>query len=478
VPNTFGAGVSLFGTSNVAANASPSFSKPSFGSAAKSPTSESAPAAPSSSFGGSSRTTGGSSFSTFANAAAGGSDFLTQSKEGTSDGSNKFSISGLGDPKNYKLFQGPPKSDSKSKQKDKEDNGDVADNESDNEAESFVPDAHYEPVIPLPALVEAKTGEEDEEVIFSARCKLYRFDKDIKENKERGLGDIKILRHPQTGKYRCVMRREKVLKLCANFAFVKDMKIAQKNNLPVYYWACKDFSEDTVNGSDEIFTARFKLDEVANDFSKKFLEASEKSGQAGESSSGSAQQEPRQNLAAKRQYAHPQAIASAGSASETVNKDEGNEYVEERGGYSDEDENASDEYQDEDDDEIILDATCDITLEEGYVSPLKASNAGNPAPVKCKLFISFVQNDRYRVWYEDLAEGDELFAHYIYKQTIFSQPSETVIEYQAAHANSGVNKRIKLRFDTADDASEVYDTLLEGLQLADENDVDQETETA
>lgn len=29
-------------------------------------------------------------------------------------------------------------------------------------------------------------------MLFISRCKLYRFDRDTKENKERGLGDIKV----------------------------------------------------------------------------------------------------------------------------------------------------------------------------------------------------------------------------------------------------------------------------------------------
>ena len=48
--------------------------------------------------------------------------------------------------------------------------------------------------------IEVKTGEEDEDVIYSHRAKLYRFTDS--EWKERGLGDVKILRHKQTNKLR------------------------------------------------------------------------------------------------------------------------------------------------------------------------------------------------------------------------------------------------------------------------------------
>ena len=46
------------------------------------------------------------------------------------------------------------------------------------------------------------SGEEDEEVLIEDRCKLYRFIEGFsgKEWKERGLGQIKILKHKVSGK--------------------------------------------------------------------------------------------------------------------------------------------------------------------------------------------------------------------------------------------------------------------------------------
>ena len=65
-------------------------------------------------------------------------------------------------------------------------------------------------MFPLPDLIDVKTGEEDETVLFKERCKLYRYVTEINEWKERGTGEIKILKNPQTNTQRVVMRREQV----------------------------------------------------------------------------------------------------------------------------------------------------------------------------------------------------------------------------------------------------------------------------
>ena len=84
---------------------------------------------------------------------------------------------------------------------------------------------HFEPIIPLPDKIDLKTGEEDEEVMFSHRAELYRFVTDDKQWKERGVGNIKLLRNRQSGKMRILMRRDQVLKICANHQITIDMKL-------------------------------------------------------------------------------------------------------------------------------------------------------------------------------------------------------------------------------------------------------------
>jgi hypothetical protein len=48
------------------------------------------------------------------------------------------------------------------------------------------------------------------------RAKLFRFNKDEAEWKERGTGEVRLLKHKVTGKTRVLMRRDKTLKVCAN----------------------------------------------------------------------------------------------------------------------------------------------------------------------------------------------------------------------------------------------------------------------
>jgi len=52
-----------------------------------------------------------------------------------------------------------------------------------------------------------KTGEEDEEIIFSHRAKLYGFESSTKEWREKGVGDIKILHQREKNTYRILWRR-------------------------------------------------------------------------------------------------------------------------------------------------------------------------------------------------------------------------------------------------------------------------------
>jgi Ran-binding protein 1 len=57
-------------------------------------------------------------------------------------------------------------------------------------------------------------------VYFRRRAKLFRYiigqHDTSPEWKERGIGDVKILKNRAKHSYRLVMRREKTLKVCAN----------------------------------------------------------------------------------------------------------------------------------------------------------------------------------------------------------------------------------------------------------------------
>lgn len=96
----------------------------------------------------------------------------------------------------------------------------------DNEvAEEEEADVEFTPVVQLDKKVDVKTNEEDEEVLYKVRAKLFRFHGDSKEWKERGTGDVKFLKHKTTGKVRILMRRDKTLKICANHLISADYEL-------------------------------------------------------------------------------------------------------------------------------------------------------------------------------------------------------------------------------------------------------------
>ncbi|KAK2906230.1 E3 SUMO-protein ligase RanBP2 isoform X2 [Channa argus] len=132
---------------------------------------------------------------------------------------------------------------------------------------------YFEPVVPLPDLVEISTGEENEQVVFSHRAKLYRYDKALGQWKERGIGDLKILQNYNTKRVRLIMRRDQVLKICANHWITKAMKLEpMKGAEKAWVWSAMDFAEEG-EGNIEQLAVRFKLQDTANTFKQVFEEA-------------------------------------------------------------------------------------------------------------------------------------------------------------------------------------------------------------
>ncbi|TRY91680.1 hypothetical protein DNTS_003335, partial [Danionella cerebrum] len=133
---------------------------------------------------------------------------------------------------------------------------------------------YFEPVVPLPDLIQVSTGEEDEQVLFSHRAKLYRYDKGLSQWKERGIGDLKILQHLESKRVRLVMRRDQVLKLCANHWISGTMSLEPMRGAErAWVWTALDFTEG--DGKVEQLAVRFKLQETANSFKEIFDQAKE-----------------------------------------------------------------------------------------------------------------------------------------------------------------------------------------------------------
>ncbi|KAK9464473.1 hypothetical protein V1512DRAFT_268301 [Lipomyces arxii] len=181
--------------------------------------------------------------------------------------SNVFSMFG-GSTTGSSAFTAPATLSSSAAKKD--------DEEEDEDEAPTSPDVHFEPLVKLEK-VEVKTNEEDEEILFKIRAKLFRFDKTNEpgEWKERGTGDVRFLKHKGTGKVRLVMRRDKTLKTCANHYILPELKLSPNvgSDRSWVYNVSVDISE----GEAEAMTLaiRFGNSENANLFKEKFAESQE-----------------------------------------------------------------------------------------------------------------------------------------------------------------------------------------------------------
>lgn len=133
--------------------------------------------------------------------------------------------------------------------------------------------AQVAPIVRLEE-VAVTTGEEDEDAILDLKSKLYRFDKEGNQWKERGAGTVKLLKHKESGKVRLVMRQSKTLKICANHLVLPTMSVQEHaGNDKSCVWHATDFSDGELK--DELFCIRFASVENCKTFMEMFQEVAE-----------------------------------------------------------------------------------------------------------------------------------------------------------------------------------------------------------
>ena len=138
--------------------------------------------------------------------------------------------------------------------------------------------AEFTPVVQLDE-VEVKTHEEDEDVDFKIRAKLFRFSETLlnkgsgkKEWIERGVGEVKLLKHRENSMVRVLMRQEKTMKIICNH--VVDPRIELEPNVGSdrsWVWSAWDFSSGELE--DTIFAIRFGNSDGAKEYKEAFEKA-------------------------------------------------------------------------------------------------------------------------------------------------------------------------------------------------------------
>ncbi|CAK9257013.1 unnamed protein product [Sphagnum jensenii] len=134
--------------------------------------------------------------------------------------------------------------------------------------------AQIAPIVKLEEVV-ISTGEENEDVLLDIKAKLYRFDKEGTQWKERGVGQVKLLEHKQTKKVRLLMRQTRTLKICANHMVLASTTLQEHaGSDKSWVWHAPDYSDGTL--MEELFCIRFGSIESAQKFKDAFEVAQEK----------------------------------------------------------------------------------------------------------------------------------------------------------------------------------------------------------
>ncbi|XP_074658273.1 E3 SUMO-protein ligase RanBP2-like [Tubulanus polymorphus] len=309
-------------------------------------------------------------------------------------------------------------------------------------------DIHFEPIIPLPDLVETTTGEENEECLYKQRVKMYRYDADNKQWKERGIGEMKVLKHNTEERYRMVMRREQIFKLCCNQMITKDLALQpMPSSESAWCWYAIDYS-DNDDRTCQQFALRFKKVEQAKEFKEIIDECIEKCAVITDNTS-----------ACK--------LTIEDKVNEKKDEDYGAGEEEEEG---DEEEEGGDEDYDEDEDyedemEILFEKRATLYYKED--SKFKAVGMGN---------LHIVSDDDvfgYRIQMSN-DEGLVICNHVITIETnMTSNEKKCTCEWSAMDFSQDepVRREFRIKFSSLNAVNEFMQIYTEGKTMADESGI-------
>ncbi|XP_063901164.1 uncharacterized protein LOC135120757 [Zophobas morio] len=115
----------------------------------------------------------------------------------------------------------------------------------------------------------------DETELFKARAKLWRYDMKSSDWKERGTGEIKLIKSNKNGLTRALMLRDKTFTVCCNYYLTPEMKLEVHCSHPKtwIYTVLADFSDNVCKT--EVHAIRFLTVDVANLFLETFNSSKE-----------------------------------------------------------------------------------------------------------------------------------------------------------------------------------------------------------
>lgn len=138
----------------------------------------------------------------------------------------------------------------------------------------------FTPIIKLEK-VETTSGEEEETILHEERSKVYVFAEAMLDKGtgnlswlNKGVGQVKVLKHKENSRIRLLMRQEKTLKICINHFLDPKIKLQPNAGSADTSWVWKAF--DFSNGEtleETTFAIKFKKPEEAKLFGEKFKEA-------------------------------------------------------------------------------------------------------------------------------------------------------------------------------------------------------------